>query len=210
MDGSVQTANQIFLDLLGYTLEEVRGRPHSLFVSAEEQDGAAYRDFWDSLRRGEHQARNFCRIGKDGRRIWIQASYNPILDRRGRPVKVIKFAKDITAQVARNMAFEGQIAAINRSQAVVHFTPEGLVTDANPIFLETLGYSLDEIKGRHHGQFVASEDRDTPAYAAFWTALAGEPTRPASFGASPRADARFGSTAPTTPCWGPTDGWSPW
>ncbi|KQO73305.1 MULTISPECIES: PAS domain-containing protein [unclassified Methylobacterium] len=173
MDGSVQSANQIFLDLIGYTFAEVRGRPHSLFVPPEERDTPAYRAFWDSLRRGEHQARDFCRIGKDGRRIWIRASYNPILDRRGKPVKVVKFATDITAQVARNAAFEGQIAAINRSQAVIHFTPDGLVTDANPNFLAALGYTLDEIKGRHHSQFVAPADRDTPAYAAFWTALAG-------------------------------------
>jgi methyl-accepting chemotaxis protein len=173
MDGTVQTANRIFLDLIGYTLDEVRGRSHSQFVPPEEQDTPAYRAFWDSLRRGEFQARDFCRITKDGRRIWIQASYNPILDGRGRPIKVVKFATDITAQTERNAAYEGQIAAINRSQAVIHFTPDGLVTDANPNFLETLGYRLDEIRGRHHSQFMAPADRDTPAYAAFWSALAG-------------------------------------
>jgi methyl-accepting chemotaxis protein len=173
MDGNVQSANRIFLDLVGYTLDEVRGRPHSQFVTAEERDSPAYRQFWDSLRRGEFQAQTFCRVTKDKRRIWIQASYNPILDRRGKPFKVVKFATDITAQTERNAAYEGQIAAINRSQAVIHFTPDGIVTDANPNFLQTLGYSLDEIKGRHHSQFVAPADRDTPAYAAFWTGLAG-------------------------------------
>jgi methyl-accepting chemotaxis protein len=173
MDGTVQGANQIFLDLVGYTLDEIRGRPHSQFVPAEERDTPAYRQFWDALRRGEFQARDFCRVTKDGRRIWIQASYNPILDRRGKPIKVVKFATDITAQTERNAGNEAQIAAINRSQAVIHFTPEGLVTDANPNFLETLGYRLEEIRGRHHSQFMAPAERDSPAYAAFWSALAG-------------------------------------
>ncbi|KQP41216.1 histidine kinase [Methylobacterium sp. Leaf104] len=173
MDGTVQDANQIFLDLVGYTLEEVRGRPHSQFVPPVERESPAYRQFWDGLRRGEFQARDFLRVTKDGRRIWIQASYNPIFDRRGKPIKVVKFATDITAQTERNAAYAGQIAAINRSQAVIHFTPDGIVTDANPNFLDTLGYRLDEIQGRHHSQFVAPEDRNTPAYAAFWTALAG-------------------------------------
>ncbi|MCJ2032976.1 PAS domain-containing protein [Methylobacterium sp. J-068] len=173
MGGNVRDANKIFLDLVGYTLDEVRGRPHSLFVTPEDRDSAAYRAFWESLRRGEHQSRDFRRIAKDGRDVWIQASYNPILDRRGRPIKVVKFATDITAQTQRNAAYEGQIAAINRSQAVIHFTPDGIVTDANAHFLEALGYRLDEIKGRHHSQFMAPGERDTPAYAAFWRALAG-------------------------------------
>jgi methyl-accepting chemotaxis protein len=172
MDGTVRDANTIFLDRLGYTLDEVRGRPHSQFVTPAERDSATYRQFWDGLRRGEFQAGEFRRVAKDGRNVWIQASYNPILDRRGRPIKIVKFAADITEQTLRNTAYEGQIAAINRSQAVIHFTPDGIVTDANPNFLAALGYRLDEIKGRHHSQFMAPADRDTPAYAAFWTALA--------------------------------------
>jgi methyl-accepting chemotaxis protein len=171
MDGTVRDANKIFLDLVGYSLDEVRGRPHGLFVPPEERDSVAYRQFWESLRRGEFQARDFRRVAKDGRTVWIQASYNPILDRRGTPIKVVKFATDITAQTLRNAAYEGEIAAINRSQAVIHFTPDGIVTDANPNFLAALGYRLDEIKGRHHSQFMAPADRDSPAYAAFWKAL---------------------------------------
>ena len=172
MDGTVRDANKIFLGLIGYTLEEVRGRPHSLFVPPEERDSSEYRAFWEALRRGECQAREFRRVGKDGRSLWIQASYNPILDRRGKPVKVVKFATDITPQTLRNAAYEGQIAAINRSQAVIHFTPDGIVTDANANFLKAVGYRLDEIKGRHHSQFVAGTERDSPAYVAFWRALA--------------------------------------
>ncbi|WP_264047012.1 methyl-accepting chemotaxis protein [Methylobacterium flocculans] len=172
MDGIIRDANKIFLDLVGYTLAEVRGQHHSLFVAPEDRGSAAYRQFWEDLRRGEFQSREFRRVTKGGRDLWLQASYNPILDRRGKPIKVVKFASDITAQTLRNAAYEGQIAAINRSQAVVHFTTDGIVTGANANFLAAVGYTLDEIKGRHHSQFMAPADRDTPAYAAFWTSLA--------------------------------------
>ena len=94
-------------------------------------------------------------------------------DRRGRAVKVVKFASDITEQKLRAAASEGQIAAINRSQAVIHFTLDGTITDANANFLSTLGYTLDEIVGRHHSMFVTAEDRDSAAYRGFWKALAG-------------------------------------
>jgi methyl-accepting chemotaxis protein len=175
-DGTVLTANQLFLDLMEYPLAEVRGRHHSLFVSPQERESLAYREFWASLRAGQFQAREFMRTAKSGREIWIQASYNPVLNRGGQVVRVIKLATDITAQKLRNVAYEGQIAAINRTQAVIHFTPDGIVTDANALFLKTFGYRLDEIMGKHHRLFVFPDERDGPAYGAFWSALAdGQP-----------------------------------
>ncbi|WP_040843716.1 PAS domain-containing protein, partial [Nitrospirillum viridazoti] len=92
MDGTVLTANDNFLKALGYTLSEIKGKHHSLFVDPQERDSASYRQFWDALRRGEFQARQFKRIGKGGKEIWIEASYNPILDTNGRPLKVVKYA----------------------------------------------------------------------------------------------------------------------
>ncbi|GBU18268.1 MULTISPECIES: PAS domain-containing protein [Methylobacterium] len=171
-EGNVLQANASFLDLLGYGLDEVRGRHHSQFVSPAERESAAYRDFWAALKRGEFQTREFKRLAKDGRAVWIQASYNPILGPGGKVIKIVKFATDITAQKLRDAAYQGQIAAVNRSQAVIHFTLDGTVTDANENFLKTLGYRLDEIKGRHHSLFVSAEERQSPAYAAFWKALA--------------------------------------
>ena len=172
MDGTVLHANANFLNLLGYTLDEVRGRPHAMFMPPEQRESPEYRAFWESLRRGEFQAREFRRIDKAGQSVWIQASYNPILDRRGRPYKVVKFATDITAQTRRNASYEGQIAAINRSQAVIHFGLDGTITDANENFLRTLGYGLDEIRGRHHSLFVDPQEAKSAAYADFWKALA--------------------------------------
>ncbi|SFM72323.1 methyl-accepting chemotaxis sensory transducer with Pas/Pac sensor [Methylobacterium pseudosasicola] len=99
LDGTILTANPNFLDAVGYRLEEIRGRHHSLFVDAVEQHGSAYRGFWAQFARGEFAAGEFRRIAKCGREVWIQASYNPIRDRDGVPKKVVKFATDITAQV---------------------------------------------------------------------------------------------------------------
>ncbi|WP_238254989.1 methyl-accepting chemotaxis protein, partial [Methylorubrum podarium] len=172
MDGTITDANANFLALVGYTLDEVRGRPHATFVPPEQRESPEYKAFWDALRRGEFQASEFRRIAKDGRPIWIQASYNPILDRGGRPYKVVKFASDITAQTQRNAGYAGQIAAINRSQAVIQFDLDGTITDANENFLTTMGYRLDEIRGRHHSLFVDPEEAKSGAYATFWKSLA--------------------------------------
>ncbi|GJD31976.1 Biofilm dispersion protein BdlA [Methylobacterium adhaesivum] len=175
-DGTVLTANQMFLDLMEYRLEEIRGRHHSLFVPSQERESQAYQGFWAALRTGQFQAREFMRTAKSGREVWIQATYNPVLNRTGKVVRVIKLATDITMQKLRTVAYEGQIAAINRTQAVIHFSLDGIVTDANANFLEALGYRLDEIKGKHHSLFVFPEERDGAAYSTFWRTLAdGEP-----------------------------------
>jgi len=172
MDGTITNANANFLDLVGYTLDELRGRSHAMLMPPEQRESPEYKAFWEALRRGEFQAREFRRIAKDGRSIWIQASYNPILDRRGQPYKVVKFATDITAETQRNASYEGQIAAINRSQAVIHFGLDGTITDANANFLDAVGYQLEEIRGRHHSLFVDPGEVKSAAYAEFWRSLA--------------------------------------
>ena len=100
MDGTIVTANDNFLKALGYTLEEIKGRHHSMFVDEAYRQSAEYREFWAKLNRGEYQAAEYKRLGKGGKEVWIQASYNPILDRRGKPFKVVKFATDVTAAEA--------------------------------------------------------------------------------------------------------------
>jgi methyl-accepting chemotaxis protein len=171
MDGTIITANKNFLDALGYQLEEIKGKHHSMFVPPAVRDSADYRTFWANLNRGEYQAAEYKRIAKGGREIWIQASYNPIFDRGGKPCKVIKFATDITAQKIRSMEDAGKIAAIGRAQAVIEFNLDGTIITANDAFLKTLGYSLGEIQGKHHGMFVAPAERDSAAYREFWASL---------------------------------------
>ncbi|MGI3777783.1 MAG: methyl-accepting chemotaxis protein [Janthinobacterium lividum] len=176
LDSTILHANANFLSALGYTLDEVRGRRHAMFVAPEERDSPAYHAFWDALRRGEPQAAEFRRIAKDGREVWIQASYNPVLDAAGRPCKVIKFATDITAAKQRAADDAGQITAINRVQAVIEFALDSTILHANPNFLSALGYTLDEVRGRKHAMFVPPEEQGSAAYRAFWDALRrGEP-----------------------------------
>ncbi|MBV9456472.1 MAG: PAS domain-containing methyl-accepting chemotaxis protein [Bradyrhizobium sp.] len=171
MDGTVVTANQNFLDLLGYRLDEIKGKHHSMFVAADQRNSAEYRAFWAALNRGEFQAAEFKRIAKDGHEIWIEASYNPVLASEGKPVTVAKFATDVTAKKLRAMGDASKISAINRAQAVIEFKLDGTIVTANDNFLKAMGYSLDEIKGKHHSMFVPQAERDSAAYREFWAKL---------------------------------------
>ncbi|MFK4503257.1 methyl-accepting chemotaxis protein [Bradyrhizobium japonicum] len=171
LDGTIVTANQNFCQALGYSLAEIEGKHHSLFVAPAERDSAAYREFWARLNRGEYQAGEYKRIGKGGREVWILASYNPLLDENGKPFGVAKFATDVTAEKLKNADLAGQISAIDKAQAVIEFNMDGTIITANANFLGTLGYSLAEIKGKHHSMFVEPSERDGAAYREFWATL---------------------------------------
>ena len=171
LDGTIITANENFLKALGYSLSEIQGKHHSMFVEPATRDSAAYRDFWASLKRGEYQSAEYKRIGKGGREIWILASYNPILDENGKPFKVVKFATDVTEQKLQTADLAGQIAAIGKSQAVIEFDMDGSILTANENFLSAVGYSLGEIKGKRHSMFVDPADRDGAEYREFWASL---------------------------------------
>ena len=110
LDGTILTANDNFLQALGYSLSEITGRHHSMFVEPAERDGAEYREFWAALNRGEFQAGEYKRIGKGGKEVWIQASYNPILDINGKPFKVVKYATDITSRCWSEWAMSASAA----------------------------------------------------------------------------------------------------
>ncbi len=170
-DGKIQNANENFLKTLGYTLDEIKGQHHSMFVDPVLRAGPEYKAFWDKLRRGEHDAGQYKRIGKGGKEVWIQASYNPILGADGKAFKVVKYATDITEEKLRNADYEGQIAAIGKAQAVIEFSPDGKILNANENFLTTLGYSLGEIKGQHHSMFVEPGFRQSAEYRMFWEKL---------------------------------------
>ncbi len=171
MDGTVITANGNFLDALGYTLDEIRGKHHSMFVDEAYKRSGEYREFWDRLNRGEYQTAEYKRVGKGGKEVWIQASYNPILDLNGRPVKVVKYATDVTEQKLLNADYTGQIAAIGKSQAVIEFRMDGTILNANDNFLKALGYTLDEVKGKNHSMFVDEAYKQSGEYREFWAKL---------------------------------------
>jgi methyl-accepting chemotaxis protein len=171
MDGMIESANDNFLTTLGYSIDEIKGKHHSLFVDSNYKNSDEYRQFWQSLNRGEFFSGEYKRLGKGGKEIWIQASYNPILDLNGKPMKVVKYATDITNKKLQAVDFEGQINAISQSQAVIEFTTDGMILDANENFLNSLGYSLDEIKGQHHSLFVTKEYKNSSEYTRFWQDL---------------------------------------
>ncbi|GAB5405114.1 MAG: PAS domain S-box protein [Aureliella sp.] len=172
LDGTIITANDNFLSCVGYSLQEVQGNHHRLFVDPAYASSTEYTQFWDELRQGKFQAAEFKRFGKTGKEIWIQASYNPIFDTDGKPFKVVKFATDITESKLRNADYEGQLNAIDRSQAVIEFELDGTIRRANENFLATLGYTADEIIGKHHRMFVSPEEANSVEYRQHWETLA--------------------------------------
>ncbi len=170
-DGTVETANENFLRIFGYQLRDIRGQHHRLFVDPAEAQTPEYQGFWESLRRGEFQSAEYRRIAKDGRQVWIQATYNPVIDWRGRVVKIVKFASDVTEAKLRIANYIGQIDAINKSQAVIEFSIDGTILTANDVFLKTTGYSLAEVQGKHHSLFVDPAERASADYRGFWAQL---------------------------------------
>ena len=171
LDGTIITANDNFLNALGYTLAEIQGQHHRMFAEESFRASIEYRQFWEALNRGEYQAGEYKRIGKGGKEVWIQASYNPILDLNGNPVKVVKYATDVTEQKLRNAEFEGQIEAVGKAQAVIEFNLDGTIITANDNFLNALGYTLGEVQGQHHRMFVEESFRASVEYRQFWEAL---------------------------------------
>jgi methyl-accepting chemotaxis protein len=171
LTGKILTANENFLITVGYTLEEIKGQHHSLFVEPVYRASTEYRLFWEKLGRGEFDKGQYKRLGKGGKEIWIEASYNPIFDANGKPYKVVKYATNITAQKLQAADYSGQLAAISKAQAVIEFTLDGKILTANENFLSTLGYTLDEVKGQHHSMFAEPEYRSSPEYRMFWEKL---------------------------------------
>jgi methyl-accepting chemotaxis protein len=171
LDGTIITANDNFLNAVGYSLEEIQGKHHRMFVESAYGVSAEYKQFWADLNAGQYQSGQYKRIGKGGKEVWIQASYNPILGQDGKPFKIVKYATDVTAAKLKNADFEGQLAAISKAQAVIEFNLDGTVITANDNFLNTLGYRLEEVKGRNHSMFVEPSYGASAEYRQFWADL---------------------------------------
>lgn len=171
LQGNVLYANQNFLDCMGYDLEEIRGRHHRLFCMPDYATSKEYLMFWEKLGTGKFDAGQYQRQAKDGRQIWLQATYNPVMDNNGKPFKIVKFASDVTEVRNRNAEWESKIEAIERSQALIEFTPEGYVLNANRKFLSAMGYTLDEVVGQHHRMFCEPEYAASLGYREFWEKL---------------------------------------
>ncbi|AVX03155.1 biofilm dispersion protein BdlA [Maritalea myrionectae] len=172
LEGTILSANSNFLATLKYESDEIVGQHHRIFVEPEYAASEHYAKFWARLAKGEFFADQYKRIDKNGDEVWIQASYNPIFDANGKPIKVVKFATDITEQKLHAADTNGQITAIGRSQAVIEFDLDGTILHANQNFLDALGYQLDEVVGQHHRIFVKPEEAASSDYKEFWARLA--------------------------------------
>ena len=170
-DGTILSANSNFLRVMGYSVEEIQSRHHRLFCTPKYANSAAYQGFWSRLGNGEFINDRFLRLDKQGRELWLEASYNPVRDTTGRVIKVVKIATDVTAQVQKEQEQESQIKAINRSMATIEFNRQGEVVSANENFLAVLGYRLEEIVGKHHRLFCELSEIESPDYRQFWERL---------------------------------------
>lgn len=169
--GKILLANENFCNAMGYSLDEIRGQYHRMFVDAEYAETDEYREFWAQLGRGEFSAAEYKRLAKGGRPVWIQASYNPIFDDRGSPIGVIKVATDITGEKQRQAEIAGKLEAVDRVQAVIEFDMDGIIQHANENFLAAVGYDLDQVVGKHHRMFMDPVEAQSDAYQTFWSEL---------------------------------------
>jgi methyl-accepting chemotaxis protein len=175
-EGTILHANELFLRTMEYSLEEIVGRHHSMLCEPAQVQSDAYQAFWDRLAAGSAEQGEFARLCKSGRTVWLQASYTPLLDGDGKVARVVKFATDVSAAKLRHADFEGKVAAINRVQAVIEFSLDGVILNANDNFLSTFGYELGELVGQHHRVFCDREYAASAEYARFWEHLgSGQP-----------------------------------
>ena len=171
LDGIILSANENFLQIFDYERGDIIGKHHRMFCDSDYVESEAYSEFWNKLGRGEYNLEEFKRLGRHGKEIWLQASYNPVFDNQGKLVRVVKFASDITAAKRQIAEYEGKVRAIDRALAVIEFELDGTIITANENFLRIFGYRLDELQGRHHRILCQPGDAETPEYARFWQRL---------------------------------------
>ena len=171
-DGTIVRANDLFLAATGYTLKEIQGQHHRMFMKAEEAAKPQYKDFWSALASGISQSGQFERVAKGGSTIWLEASYTPVKDASGKTISVIKFAQNITQARKTALADAAKLEAIKRSMGVIEFQPDGTIISANAAFLKLMGYTEAELAGQHHRVFVTPQERVSADYASFWQELA--------------------------------------
>lgn len=174
-EGVIEWANPAFCSAMGYRLDDLTGRHHRIFMPQGAAEGADYAQFWRSLARGEANHATVERRTSAGETIFIDAVYQPVLDRSGRVERIVKLARDVTAEVAARRRDRALIEAVSETHAVIEFDLDTVIRDANDAFCETLGYGRGEIIGRKHEMFAPPEMARSAEYARFWERLrAGE------------------------------------
>lgn len=170
-DGVVLEVNELFLNSMGYSRGEVIGQPHRIFCTPEFVASDAYRLHWEGLRQGKSVSGNIKRVQKNGHLIWLEATYIPVKNKQGKVTEIIKIASDVSERINESHEHQGILQALDRSMALITFTPEGNVVSANNNFLKVMGYSLQQIKGHSHAMFCLPQYRDSHAYRNHWQRL---------------------------------------
>ncbi len=171
MNGTILTANDLYLNYVNYAVEEIKGKHHSVLCRADHVAHPSYKNFWDKLNRGEHDTETYKRIGKNGVELWLEGTYNPIRNEEGILYKVVSYVQDATERRTANSENRGKLSAIGKTYASVEFNLDGTVIWANQNFLNSLGYTLEELKGKHHRTLCEPEYVQSQEYRAFWTQL---------------------------------------
>ncbi|XZE19719.1 methyl-accepting chemotaxis protein [Pirellulaceae bacterium SH449] len=171
INGTILSANENFLATVGYSLDEIVGKHHRMFLRSEDARSSEYATFWSKLRSGEFFSGQFLRVNKRGEQVWIQATYNPVFGEDGQVKSIVKFASDVTEQKREWASLTSQLEAVNRCFAVIEFEVDGTIIRANDNFLDTVGYSMSEIQGKHHSMFAEASWRNSPEYSEFWRSL---------------------------------------
>lgn len=169
-NGIILTASPLFCSTMGYRLDEIINKEHRIFCSTAQTTSRDYKNFWKQLVDGKSQRGVFERVNAKGETIWIEAVYFPIFDTSGRVERIMKIATDITDKHNAARQKEAVLQALDMSQAVIEFQPDGTILTANRNFLHTVGYKLEEIRGKHHRIFCNEAFyREQPD---FWEQLA--------------------------------------
>ena len=171
VNGVVMSANDNFLKTMGYSAEQAIGQAHRVFCTPEFGRSVQYSEFWSRLKNGQFHSGTFERVDRQGQPVWLEASYNPIKDASGRVVKVVKYAMNVTAKMQQESEANAKLQAIDRAMAVIEFNLDGSVLTANQNFLTRMGYTLAELKGKHHRLFCTSDLVNSSAYQDFWRRL---------------------------------------
>lgn len=168
VDGTIKDANEKFLNLFGYKLDEIVDKHHKIFCEEEYIKSNKYKKFWNDLSNGKVQTEEFKRIKKNGESVFIQASYQPLKNEYNQVFEILKFAQDITNRKLQSLNYEAQINAINKSQATIEFDTNGIILTANDNFLKSMGYELNELIGKHHSIFCEKDYINSNEYKTFW------------------------------------------
>ncbi|HBV0724757.1 TPA: methyl-accepting chemotaxis protein [Serratia marcescens] len=171
-DGTVLRANDLFLNTLGFQRDDVIGQHHRIFCDPNYVASPLYRKHWETLNKGQPITDIIKRIAKNGEAVWLQGTYAPVLNKQGKVVEIVKIASEVTERVTQAQEHRSLLAALNRSMAMIAFTPQGTIVSANDNMLALMGYRLEEACGQSHAVLCPPEFANSDDYRRHWQRLA--------------------------------------